>query len=270
MGKVIAVANQKGGVGKSTTVVNLAAYLGFREKKVLCIDLDAQGNTTTGFGVKKKGVRASAYDLLIGKAKAQDAVILTDFDNVSVIAGTADLAGAEVELIQMEHRYQRLKMQVLTLRDNFDYILIDCPPALGMLTLNGLTACDEVLVPMVAEFYALEGLTQLVHTLRLVRSNFNPTLEIGGIVFTMFDGRLNVSNQVVEEVKKYFPDKVLNTRIPRNVRLSEAPSYGKPVMYYDRSSKGTLYYEQLGREILGESPQEKPKRRIVIGKNRKI
>ncbi len=269
MGKVIAVVNQKGGVGKSTTVVNLAAYLGSRGKKVLCIDIDAQGNTTTGFGIKKKSVEISAYDLLIGKAKLEDAVIETEFQNVSVIAGTADLAGAEVELIQMEHRFQRLKMQVLTCREAYDYIFIDCPPALGMLTLNGLTACDEILVPMLAEFYALEGLTQLMHTLRLVRTNYNPALEICGILFTMYDARLNVSMQVVEEVRKYFPDKIFETKIPRNVRISEAPSYGKPVMYYDKNSKGAQSFEMLGREFLGEEPIEKPKHRVIFGRSKK-
>ncbi|MCR5717736.1 MAG: ParA family protein [Oscillospiraceae bacterium] len=251
MGKIIAVANQKGGVGKSTTVVNLAAYLGSRGNKVLCIDTDAQGNATTGFGIKKKGVTA-AYDVLLGKAKIEDAVIVTEFKNVSVIPGTADLAGAEVELIKMEDKFRRLKAAILPIKDDYDFILIDCPPALGMLTLNSLTAADEVLIPMLAEYYALEGLTQLVHTLRLVRSNYNPGLQICGIVFTMYDNRLNVSRQVVEEVQKYFPDKIFQTKIPRNVRLSEAPSYGKPIMYYDKNSKGALYYELLGKEVLGE------------------
>ncbi len=269
MGRIIAVVNQKGGVGKSTTVVNLAAYLGSRGKKVLCIDIDAQGNTTTGFGIKKKQVEVSAYDLLIGKAKMEDAIVQTAFENVSVVAGTSDLAGAEVELIQMEHRFQRLKMQVLTCREQFDYIFIDCPPALGMLTLNGLTACDEILVPMLAEFYALEGLTQLMHTLRLVRTNYNPSLEICGILFTMFDARLNVSMQVVDEVRKYFPDKIFETKIPRNVRISEAPSYGQPVMYYDKHSKGALSYAQLGREFLGEALEEKPKHRVMFGRSKK-
>jgi chromosome partitioning protein len=251
MGKIIAVANQKGGVGKSTTVVNLAAYLGSRGNKVLCIDTDAQGNATTGFGIKKKGVTA-AYDVLLGKAKIEDAVIVTEFKNVSVIPGTADLAGAEVELIKMEDKFRRLKAAILPIKDDYDFILIDCPPALGMRTLNSLTAADEVLIPMLAEYYALEGLTQLVHTLRLVRSNYNPGLQICGIVFTMYDNRLNVSRQVVEEVQKYFPDKIFQTKIPRNVRLSEAPSYGKPIMYYDKNSKGALYYELLGKEVLGE------------------
>lgn len=262
MGKVIAVANQKGGVGKSTTVVNLAAYLGSRGKKVLCIDTDAQGNATTGFGVKKKGLAVSAYDILIGKAKMEDAVVVTEFENVSIIPATSDLAGAEVELVKMDDRFRRLKAQVLTVKDDYDYILIDCPPALGLLTLNGLTACDEVLVPMLAEYYALEGLTQLMHTLRLVRTNYNPTLEICGILFTMYDNRLNVSRQVVEEVGKYFPEKIFQTKIPRNVRLSEAPSYGKPVMYYDKASKGALFYELLGKEILGEELDNKTKWRV--------
>ncbi len=262
MGKVIAVANQKGGVGKSTTVVNLAAYLGSRGFRVLCIDMDAQGNTTTGFGIKKKGIGATAYDMLLGNVKAEEAVLSTEFENISIIPATADLAGAEIELIKMENRFQRLKMQVLTIRDNYDYIFIDCPPALGLLTLNGLTACDAVMVPMLAEYYALEGLTQLMHTLRLVRSNYNPSLEIGGIVFTMYDNRLNVSRQVVEEVQKYFPEKVYQTKIPRNVRLSEAPSYGKPVMYYDKASKGALFYELLGKEFLGEALDNKTKWRM--------
>lgn len=268
MGKIYAVANQKGGVGKSTTVVNLAAYFGSRGERVLCVDIDAQGNTTTGFGIKKKSVKKSAYELLTGRANVAETIIETEFRGVSVIPGTADLAGAELELINMEDRFQRLKMQLLSVKDDYDFIFIDCPPALGMLTLNGLTACDEIIVPMLAEYYALEGLTQLVHTLRLVRSNYNPSLEIGGILFTMFDGRLNVSMQVVEEVNKFFPGKTFETKIPRNVRLSEAPSYGKPVMYYDKSSKGAEYYKRLGMEMLGEKIAE-PKHKIILGINRK-
>lgn len=267
MGRVIAVANQKGGVGKSTTVVNLAAYLGSRGKKVLCIDIDAQGNATTGFGIRKKSVSVSAYDILIGKAKIEDAVVKTEFENIFVVPATADIAGAEIELTQMEDRFRRLKMQVLTVKDDYDFIFIDCPPALGLLTLNGLTAADELIIPMLAEYYALEGLTQLMNTLRLVKNNYNPSLAICGILFTMYDQRLNVSKQVVDEVAKYFPNQIFETKIPRNVRLSEAPSYGTPVMYYDKTSKGALFYELLGLEILGEEMDSKTKWRLRLAKS---
>ncbi|MDE6781814.1 MAG: ParA family protein [Ruminococcus sp.] len=260
MSKIIAVANQKGGVGKSTTAINLAAYLGSRGFKVLCIDSDAQGNTTTAFGIKKKSVRASTYDVLMGKIRIQDAVIETAFDNVSIVPATESLAGCEVELINLENKMKRLKMQVLTCREDYDYIFIDCPPALGLVTINALVACDSVIVPMLAEFFALEGLSQLVNTIKIVKAHYNQVLDIEGIVFTMFDGRLNVANDVVAEVEKYFPDRVFRTKIPRNVRLSEAPSHGKPVMYYDKSSKGAEAYELLGHEILGE-PLELPKKK---------
>ena len=267
MGKVIAIANQKGGVGKSTTVVNLAAYLGARGKKVLCIDMDAQGNATTGFGVHKKELECSAYEVLTGKAGIADAIVKTDSENVSLVPANADLAGAETELVSMENRFTRLKKQLLTVRNDYDFVLIDCPPALGQLTLNGMTACDEILVPMLAEFYALEGLTQLVNTIKIVKASYNPSLEISGIVFTMYDNRLNVSKQVIEEVEQYFPGKVFQTKIPRNVRLSEAPSYGKPIMYYDKHSKGTLAYECLGKEILGEPLSSLMKLRMNMTKS---
>ena len=260
MGKIIAVANQKGGVGKSTTVVNLSAYLGSRGKNVLCVDSDPQGNTTTAFGIKKKSVSASTYDVITGKKKIQDAIIKTEFENVSIIPATEDLAGSEIELASYDNRVNRLKMQLLTCKQDYDYIFIDCPPALGTITINGLVACDGIIVPMLAEFFALEGLSQLVNTIKIVKSNYNPALDIEGILFTMFDGRLNVANDVVEEVKKFFPDKVFETKIPRNVRISEAPSYGKPVMYYDKNSKGSEAYELLGHEILGE-PLELPKKK---------
>lgn len=260
MGKIIAVANQKGGVGKSTTVVNLSAYLGSRGYKVLCVDFDPQGNSTTGFGIKKRNVEISSYNLIVGKNRVNEAVIVTEFQNVSVIPATETLAGAEMELINMENRVNRLKMQLLTVKNDYNYILIDCPPALGSLTINALVAADSIIVPMLAEFYALEGLSQLVNTIKIVKSNHNPSLDIEGILFTMFDGRLNVANDVVAEVEKYFPNKVFQTKIPRNVRISEAPSHGKPVMYYDKTSKGTDAFTLLGLEILGE-PLELPQKK---------
>lgn len=260
MGKIIAVANQKGGVGKSTTVVNLSAYLGSRDYKVLCIDSDPQGNTTTGFGVRKKSAKATTYDVITGKTRIQDAIIHTEFKNVSLVPATENLAGCEIELVNFENRVNRLRMQLLTCKLDYDYIFIDCPPALGTITINSLVACDSIIVPMLAEFYALEGLSQLVSTIKIVKTNYNPALDIEGILFTMFDGRLNVANEVVTEVEKYFPNKVFETKIPRNVRISEAPSHGKPVMYYDKSSKGSETYELLGHELLGEAlelPQKK-------------
>ncbi len=270
MGKIIAVANQKGGVGKSTTVINIAAYLGSRGFKVLCIDSDPQGNTTTGFGIKKKSVSSSTYDVITGKTRIQEAVIETEFENVSILPATEALAGCEIELAEYENRVNRLKMQVLTIKQDYDYIFIDCPPALGTITINGIVACDSIIVPMLAEFYALEGLSQLVNTIKIVKNNYNPALEIEGILFTMFDGRLNVANDVVSEVEKYFPDKVFKTKVPRNVRISEAPSHGKPVMYYDKSSKGAESYELVCHEILGE-PLELPKKKKVFSfrKNKK-
>ncbi|MCR5601932.1 MAG: AAA family ATPase [Ruminococcus sp.] len=270
MGKIIAVANQKGGVGKSTTVINIAAYLGSRGFKVLCIDSDPQGNTTTGFGIKKKSVSSSTYDVITGKTRIQEAVITTEFENVSILPATEALAGCEIELAEYENRVNRLKMQVLTIKQDYDYIFIDCPPALGTITINGIVACDSIIVPMLAEFYALEGLSQLVNTIKIVKNNYNPALEIEGILFTMFDGRLNVANDVVSEVEKYFPDKVFKTKVPRNVRISEAPSHGKPVMYYDKSSKGAESYELVCHEILGE-PLELPKKKKVFSfkKNKK-
>ncbi|MBQ8434774.1 MAG: ParA family protein [Oscillospiraceae bacterium] len=261
MGKIYAVANQKGGVGKSTTVVNLAAYLGSRGERVLCIDIDAQGNCTTGLGIKKKTVEYSSYDVLIGQVRIQDAILRTNFKNISVIPATSSLAGGEIEMIEIDDRMNRLKMQLLTCRLDYDYVFIDCPPSLSLMTINGLVACDKVIVPMQAEFFALEGLTQLLDTIKIIKTKYNPSLDIEGILFTMFDPRLNLSGQVVEEVEKHLPGKVFSTKIPRNVRLSEAPSYGQPVMYYDKNSKGAESYELLGLEILNEQAPVKTEKK---------
>lgn len=250
MGKVIAVSNQKGGVGKSTTVINLAASLGDKGFSVLVIDIDAQGNTTTGLGIRKKSIKNTVYEVLIGTCLIQNSIVKTQFNNIYVVTSAQKLAGAEVELSELDNRMQRLKMQLLTIKESFDYILIDCPPSLSMLTLNALTACDSVLIPLQCEFYSLEGLSQLDDTIKRVRDYYNPAIDVEGIVFTMFVGRYNLTASVVAEVKKHFPSKVYDTVIPRNVTLSEAPSFGMPVMYYDKASRGAEAYEYFCKEFL--------------------
>ncbi|MCM1523370.1 MAG: AAA family ATPase [Ruminococcus sp.] len=250
MSRIIAVANQKGGVGKSTSVVNLAASAGIRGQKVLCIDMDPQGNTTSGFGIKKKSVDVTVYDILMGSRRISEGIVETDFKNVSVICSTSALAGADIELVNLDNRSNRLKMQLLTVKNDYDYIFIDCPPSLSLLTVNALCGADSVLIPLQCEYYSLEGLSQLVESIRRVKQHYNPNIDIDGIVFTMFDSRLNLTSQVVAEVQKHFPKKVYRTVIPRNVKLSEAPSFGKPVVYYDRTSRGAEAYEKLTEEML--------------------
>ena len=251
MGKAIAIFNQKGGVGKTTTNINLAACLAIRGKRVLILDIDPQGNTTSGIGVTKRNLKNTVYNILIDKDyDPRKAIIKTNVENLDLIPASVDLAGAEVELVGMEGRESALKDGLEKIKANYDYIFIDCPPSLGLLTINSLAAVDSVLVPIQCEFYALEGVSQLVSTIDLVKRSLNPKLEIQGVILSMFDGRTNLSLQVVQEVKKYFGNKVCATVIPRNVRLAEAPSYGMPITEYDPKSKGAEAYGDFADEFL--------------------
>ena len=262
MGKVISVANQKGGVGKTTTTVNLGTILAKKGKKILLIDADPQGNATSGLGVEKE-VDISTYDILVNDSQIQEAIQDTIIKNLKVCPSNMNLAGAEVELVSMMSREQRLKEKLEEIKDKFDYILIDCPPSLGLITLNAFTASDSVLIPVQCEYFALEGLGQLLNTINLVKKHLNKNIQIEGALLTMYDMRTNLSNQVVKEVKKYFEDKVYKTVIPRNVRLSEAPSYGMPITEYDPRSKGAKSYQKFAKEFLKINEEEKRAKHMV-------
>ena len=250
MGKIISVVNQKGGVGKTTTAVNLAAAIGLEGQKVLLIDFDSQGNSTSGLGFSKKQLKVSTYEVLTGKSSIGSSILKTNFKNLDLIGSKVELAAAEIELVEVKGREFLLKKAVDEIKNDYDFIFIDCPPSLGILTLNALTASDSILIPLQCEYYALEGLSQLMFTVRQVRRLYNGNLEIEGVLFTMFDGRLKLTMQIVNEIKQYFASKIYKAVIPKNVRLSEAPSFGEPVSYYDRRSKGALTYQNLAQEIL--------------------
>ena len=250
MEQIISVANQKGGVGKTTTTVNLGACLASLGKKVLLVDMDAQGNATSGVGIRKPDVTRDIYDVLVNELPIDEATLITEHENLSIVPATLQLAGAEIELTSMMARESRLKGSLAEVSSQYDYILIDCPPSLGHLTINSFTASDSILIPVQCEYYALEGLSQLLNTVRLVQKHFNPELEIEGVLLTMYDARTNLGNEVVEEVRKYFREKVYETIIPRNIRLSEAPSHGKPIIDYDPRSRGAEVYQALAKEVV--------------------
>ncbi len=250
MAKTVAILNQKGGVGKTTTAVNLAACVGARGRRVLLADIDPQGNSTSGYGVDKRGVKVSSYDVITARAGAAEAIVHTAFENVDLMPANMNLAGAELEIIDVNGRERLLKNALIPVWEQYDYIFLDCPPSLGLITLNALTAADTFFVPIQCEYYALEGLSQLMATVRQIKRLYNPYIELEGVLLTMYDGRLNLTQQVVEEVKRFFPKKVYATTIPRNVRLSEAPSYGEPILYFDKKSTGAAAYIALAQEFL--------------------
>mgnify|MGYP000848399170 CR=1 FL=1 len=256
MARVIAIANQKGGVGKTTTAINLSACLAERNRRVLAIDIDPQGNTTSGLGINKNELDNTIYQMLIGECSLEECLIKTNIENLDILPSNVNLAGAEIELIGIKDREYILKAHVETIKDNYDYIIIDCPPSLSTLTVNAMTTADTVLVPIQCEFYALEGLTQLMHTINLVKKRLNPSLEMEGVVFTMFDARTNLSLQVVENVKENLKQNIYKTIIPRNVRLAEAPSHGLPINIYDSKSAGADGYRQLANEVIENDEAE--------------
>jgi chromosome partitioning protein len=251
--KTICFANQKGGVGKTTSAVNIAACLARSGKKVLLVDSDPQGNATSGIGITKRKTGATVYDLIIGRSKAREAVLKTAYEGLYIIPSSINLVGAELELVDESRREFRLKDSIAEIKNDFDYIIIDCPPSLGLVTINALTAADAVIVPLLCEYYSLEGLSQLTVTIKRIKQLYSPQLELLGVLINMYDGRLNLTIQVLEEIKKYFSDKIFKTPVPRNIKISEAPSFGMPITEYDRHSKGSAAYASIAREIMERS-----------------
>ena len=250
MSKILAFANQKGGVGKSTSAINIAAAFSLKGKRVLIVDCDPQGNTTSGVGINKKNIRASTYDVLISRVEPGSAVIPTAFDNLFIMPSNIKLAGAEFELVDAENREKRLKKSLEAVKDQFDIVVIDCPPSLGLLTVNALVAADGIIVPMLCEYFSLEGLTQLLMTVKEIKRRYNPSLELTGILITMYNGRLNLSQEVAAELKKYYSDRLIPTVIPRSVKISEAPGFGEPIQYYEKHGKGAEAYNAAAADIL--------------------
>ena len=247
---IVSFANQKGGVGKTTSAVNVAACIGKKGKSVLLIDMDPQGNATSGLGLQKSKIKKTIYDVIIGQCDIKDAIVKTNFKNLSVVPSTIALAGAEFDLNEMDEKGKSMSKILANVKDEYDYIIIDCPPALGMLTINALSASNGVVIPMQCEFFSLEGLSQLIMTIKRIRQSYNPELEISGILLTMYNGRLVLTNQVIDELKKYYSDKLFKTPISRSVKLSEAPSFGEPICYYDPYSKGSLEYADVAKELM--------------------